>query len=359
MNGLSALGRYVAERQDELRERSGAAAVARRAIFERPIPRSRRWPFMLAAAALSTALVALLVFRPWTDIATTVVGSYQDPQVLHFGDGSQLTLKPGATLRVDVVDPHGATVTLERGSIFASVVSREHTRWSFRAGPYVVQVTGTAFDLDWSAPTLSIAMHEGSVLVSGPDLAEPQRVVAGEQAVFPKVVPKKKASRSAPTPSPTPTPTLEKQPSPEDWQTRAARGDYRGAYEQVAPRLDAELASLDAATLLRLATVARLSGHPDSSRRVYATLRARFPGTPSAAEAAFSLGTIAFDSNPAEAERWFQLALAEGPGFAAAARGRLLELAVRRGDAKAAAADYLRHHPDGPHAALARDVLAR
>ena len=358
MNSLSALGRFVAERQDQLREQSDAAAVARRALFDRPIRRARRWPWMLAAAALSMALVALVMFRPWSEAATTMVGSYQAegaPQVLHFADGSQLTLKPGATLRVDEMHERGATITLERGSIFASVVSREQTHWSFRAGPYVVEVTGTAFDLNWSAPTLSIVMHEGSVLVSGPDLEEPQRVVAGEQAVFPKVVPKKKAL--APTPKKEPPPTSKKRA--EDWQTRAARGDYHGAYEQVAPRLDAELATLDAATLLRLATVARLSGHPDSSRRVYATLRARFPGTPSAAEAAFSLGTIAFDSNPAEAERWFQLALAEGPGFAAAARGRLLELAVRRGDAKAAAADYLRHHPDGPHAALARDVLAR
>ena len=120
MNSLTELGRFVAERQDRLREEVGAAAAARRAIFERRTRRSRRWPMWLAAAALSTALVALLIVRPWTDAATTMVGSYEaqsDPQLLHFADGSQLTLKPGATLRVDVMDERGATITLERLSL--------------------------------------------------------------------------------------------------------------------------------------------------------------------------------------------------------------------------------------------------
>jgi hypothetical protein len=38
------------------------------------------------------------------------------------------------------------------------------------AGPFVIQVTGTQFDVDWSSydDTLSVDLHEGTLVVSGP-----------------------------------------------------------------------------------------------------------------------------------------------------------------------------------------------
>jgi transmembrane sensor len=358
---LAGLGRAVAERQDRVRAKRDAQGAARRALFAAPaIPglRPRRPLTWLLAALLG--VFAVIVATSWPKPAVTAGDSFDvaEPKLLAFGDGSEITLKPGARARIDRSDGHGASVTLEEGSLFASVVPRREARWWFHAGDYLVHVTGTAFDLSWQASELRIVMHEGSVAITGPGLPAARSVVAGESLVLPEP-----RSRLVPPPSP-PSPPAETPlaaartttSSPESWQARAARGDHAGAYETVAPHLAGELSSLDAGSLLRLATVARLSGHSDTARRVYLTLRERFPGTHGAAEAAFALGTL---SSGAEAEGWFARALAEAPdhGLAASARGRLLELALQRGDAKAAAADYLRHHPNGAHAAIARDAL--
>ncbi|MEZ4446313.1 MAG: FecR family protein [Polyangiaceae bacterium] len=381
---LARLGRAVAEGQDALRAGARHKREARRALFDRPaLPRARFGNVALAALAAVVVLAGLLLFEPWRGGSWVTPGSHHAAtdraEVLRFEDGTTVTLEPGARARVDRIDGQGADVTLEAGSLYARVTKREGAAWAFRAGDYLVKVTGTAFDLSVRPPQVELVMHEGSVVVTGPGLREPQRVVAGERRVFPpgdEVVPDAEETDPASHgdaqgetgdvvdageagDAPTTAPATSAQ-AVETWQARAARGDHAGAFEQVAPSLDRELASLDAASLVRLATVARLSGHPDVARRVHLVIRERFPGTPSAADAAFSLGTVAFSRDTNEASKWFQIALAEAPsgGLAASARGRLLELAIRRGDAKAAAEDYLRHHPDGPHAALARDALA-
>lgn len=369
---LKRLGAVLGDRQDVLRSGGGVREAARRTLFEGTIPglAPRRTALWLGAAAALTAVVALFVVgwpREARAPALVVMGAryapVSDAELLRFGDGSEVTVKPGTVLSVLRVDARGASVVVERGSIFAAVARRPDARWSFNAGGFEVLVTGTAFDLGWDERELSIVMHEGSVEVTGPGIDTPRRVARGERAVFSAPSPDTTASavprpveRRAPESSAfVPEPAA----AAESWQARAARGDHRGAFETVAPRLERELASLDAASLVRLATVARLGGHPDAARQVSLTIRARFPGSPSAAEAAFSLGTMVFTSNGAEAERWFRVALAESPGggLAASARGRLLELAMRRGEARAAAEEYLRHHPEGPHAALARTAL--
>jgi hypothetical protein len=69
-------------------------------------------------------------------------------------------------------------------------------------------------------------------------------------------------------------------------------------------------------------------------------------------------------STPAEAARWFETYLEEQPKgmLASVAAGRLIESYQRAGDqtsAKSAATRYLASYPNGPQAALARQVLAR
>ena len=367
------------KRQDQIIGRRGAAAEARRMLFaRRSIPglQPRRWPAMLAVAALAAALVALVMMRPWSSAPDGAPLAVTDQDVMRFEDGTMITLKPGARARVERRDERGATIIVEQGSLYAAVVKHSDARWSFHAGPYVVTVTGTAFDLSWTPPTLRIVMHQGSVEVSGPDIDVPRAIVAGQSAVFPAAVDpapapagtaNEGATSASPAASPSDTATAPSSASSTvsadepTWQQRAAEGDHKAAFRAVAPRLDAELSTLDAGSMVRLATVARLSGHPGAARRVYLKIRERFAGTPSAAEAAFSLGGFAFASNGAEAERWLRLFLVEAPGsgLASAARGRLLELAIRRGDGRAAADEYLRHHPDGSHAALARDTLGQ
>lgn len=369
MSRYEGLGRAIAERQDTERRASPRKAQVYRALFSRRAVPHRRptWPIAVAVAA-ATVLVLVLAERwgsspPRVAARTTYTARVNSPRELQFADGTGVTLKPGGRLRVETIDEDGATMRLEEGSLYAAVVKRGG-RWHFQAGSYTVEVTGTAFDLSWTAPCLTLVMHEGSVRVTGPDTDE--KVVAGERLVLPLprpelavVDPPKEPAPTASTPSAV---SAAAAPSPlTSWEKAAAEGDHQAAYAAVEPRLDHELARLDEGAMLRLATVARLSGHPVAAGRIYRRLRTRFPGTAAAAEAAFALGSLSFGSEATEAEKWFRTALIEarGHGLAVSARGRLLELAQRRGDAEAVAEDYLRHHPDGPHAALAHQILDR
>ena len=104
-----------------------------------------------------------------------------------------------------------------------------------------------------------------------------------------------------------------------------------------------------------------MSGHRDTEREALVTCRRRFPGSERAAVAAYELGR---SSSPSEASSWFgHLYLGEQPGGALAreASGRLVEARASAGDdrgAREAAARYLARYPNGPHAQLARQVLA-
>jgi hypothetical protein len=118
--------------------------------------------------------------------------------------------------------------------------------------------------------------------------------------------------------------------------------------------------SAGADELLDLAHAARLAGRADVDRAALVACRNRFHGGP-AATAAYYLGTM---SGPAEAARWFETYLEEQPKgvLASVAAGRLIESYQRAGDgtsARSAATRYLASYPNGPQAALARQVLAR
>src|SRR5262249_11483636 len=120
------------------------------------------------------------------------------------------------------------------------------------------------------------------------------------------------------------------------------------------------LRSASADELLRFAQVARLSGHRGTERDALATCRRRFRGSEPASVAAYELGQA---SPPGEARGWFEAYLREQPGgpLAREAAGRLIEVRAASGDepgARDAAAGYLARYPGGPHAALARRVLA-
>ena len=95
-------------------------------------------------------------------------------------------------------------------------------------------------------------------------------------------------------------------------------------------------------------------------------IRERFAGKPEASVATFSLGRMAFDvaHDYLGAAYWFRAYLRERPGGSLArdAEGRLIEALRRGGDnnaAKEAARRYLVDYPNGPHAALARNVTSK
>ncbi|MEA2701059.1 MAG: hypothetical protein QOI66_5330, partial [Myxococcales bacterium] len=101
---------------------------------------------------------------------------------LVFSDGSRIHFKPESVGRVLSSTPDGAGVLVENGQAQFQIKHRINTAWAIYAGPFTVRVTGTKFDLAWSANerTLQLNMTEGSVLVQGPLMDPGVRLVAGQ-----------------------------------------------------------------------------------------------------------------------------------------------------------------------------------
>jgi hypothetical protein len=89
---------------------------------------------------------------------------------VRFSDGTVVGLQPGSRARVVATSPDGAQLRLDEGQAHLSVVHRRHTRWAVEAGPFVVQVTGTTFDVRWSGSdgVLRVRLLAGVVTVRGP-----------------------------------------------------------------------------------------------------------------------------------------------------------------------------------------------
>jgi hypothetical protein len=112
--------------------------------------------------------------------------------------------------------------------------------------------------------------------------------------------------------------------------------------------------------LLEEARAARMAGRSDLERAALLACRKRAPGQPAAAQAAYLLGRA---SPPGEATAWFETYLREMPRglLAREAAGRLIETYNATGNvaaAQSAASRYLARYPKGPHAAMARQLLA-
>jgi ferric-dicitrate binding protein FerR (iron transport regulator) len=99
-----------------------------------------------------------------------VRGSGPNGARLSFSDGTRVDLQDGARARIAAVDAHGARLAVENGHAALSVAPAPQAAWYVDAGPFVIQVTGGQFDVDWSSydDTLSVDLHEGALVVSGP-----------------------------------------------------------------------------------------------------------------------------------------------------------------------------------------------
>jgi transmembrane sensor len=277
-----------------------------------------------------------------------------------------------------------------------------------RAGGYRIQVTGTRFAAGWDrrAQSLTVNMHEGSVLVSGPGLKEPVRVVTGqrlqasagganlgfeaahditareEMPPLPDLSGPEASSVGGPALAPVPLDlpassaerSLARARHPEavaahagasglaDWRIQAARAQYHEALAAaVLEGWRAECGRLGADDLVLLGDVARLAGDLSRAEEAYRAARRRFP---EADRPTFALGLIAFEGRHdyRAAGDWFGSYLKSFPRgpLAREAAGRLIESRLKAGDdgqAREAAARYLRAFPDGPHAALARRTV--
>jgi hypothetical protein len=388
----------------------------------RPVARFRLR--LALVAALAAAVAALSLAWPRSRLhyviegGAVAVGGFVapargEPATLRFSDGSTVALAGGARARVAEVSGRGARVVLEDGDADVRVVHTPRAAWSIEAGPFSVEVTGTAFGVGFRAAeqVLEVRMREGAVLVRGPGaqagvaLVAGQRLVAGgadgmlriEADVAPPGTAEPGAPTSAPSAGPLPVepralppprpaappavasggasaapiatgdPSASSAPAsppPATWAQRVARGDFAGVIADAeAQGIDAALAGVGLADLAALADAARYSGKTDLARRALAAERARFPGSREASRATFLLGRIADDAqgSPAAAVALYDEYLAAAPGgaFAEEALGRKM-VALRRSGGRAAArgvaAEYLRRYPGGAFAAAAREL---
>lgn len=329
------------------------------------------------------------------EIDAALVAS-QSPLPLDFSDGSQIVLEPSAVAKLEAVDAERTGLVLEKGRVSAKIKRSGERAWTIAAGPYRVKVTGTEFTVDWDrASGFRVAVRHGSVHVTGGDLppsgvklaagqelarANPSESARVESAppkgepvyevadlpVLPAEAPEEAEAAPALPRGLAAEPALPTA-EPESWQRSAETGDYANALRLAeAAGFDGVLSTGTRAELLLLANAARYARSGQRAKQAYTAIRSRFAGTHAARLAAFYLARLAGDveRQPRNEVSWLRTYLSESPSgeLSASARARLMELLRSLGDAsgaRAAASDYLRHHPSGPHAGVARSLLGQ
>ncbi len=326
------------------------------------------------------------------------IGEGAQPTIV-FSDGSKLSLMALARGRVASVDAHGARVLLEDGSAHVEVVQRPGARWMFDAGPFLVNVHGTEFDLGWKAAEgqLDVRLHRGAVSVTGPVSDQGISLHAGQwltvrlatHEVFVRNL--DQAAAPAPMPEPAPEPALAPPAptSPEasptspaaatkvrrhsarravsrtddlDWAAARSAGEWSRIFDGAVRRgVDRTLVERSSEDLALLADAAHYLHRDDVAERALLAQRKRFPGSTRAKDAAFLLGRIV-EARPGSASAalaWYDRHLEEAPDgvYASEALGRKMTVLGRLGGEQAArpvAEEYLRRYPAGSYARAAR-----
>ncbi|HEY5957046.1 MAG TPA: FecR domain-containing protein [Polyangiaceae bacterium] len=340
------------------------------------------------------------------------LGSYmsappQAPLGLQFSEGSRVVLQPRARGRVAQTSRHGATMVLEDGGAHAEIKHLDQTDWRVLAGPFVVGVKGTTFDVSFDVETqvFELRMQSGMVQVTGPGLKEPvevtdrQRLVLSARPDAPTARPdaigaatiSNRALEDAsdapdarafvPLPSgPTPSPqcsapasshagvaalrrSAPNESESETFSQLGAHGQHQRIVELAERRgFDSTIASASRADLLALGNAARFSGRMNLASMAYRAIRERFARSTEATASAFFLGRLSESNSPAQAVVWYERYVAEAPNgvWVADALGRrmvVLNESKATANAQTAAQEYLARFPAGPYAGFARKLL--
>lgn len=409
---LYRLGRELAAEQDRGLSQDLSLGSVRARVIGQPLRRSSRGRAWLAAAAVVVAAAGVtgyLVQRPSAPLAASfgdhalAVGQWVSATEavtppIRFSDGSEVTLSQGSRARLATLDATGAHLVLESGAADVKVIPNHDAKYRLSLGPFAVDVTGTRFDVGFrpSDEHFTLTLREGKVVVSGCVLGEGRTLLAGEslnascraghfeisaappvravvgvpaapaQAQSPMAAPTAAAAQEAES-EPAGAPAQNAAPAAPSWQSLAKQSRFADAYSLVASDgFESAVSRASLAELALLGDTARFAGRPVDALSAYQALRSRAAGSAPAKHAAFSIGRVHFDQRAAyaEAARWFRTYLAEQPGgpFAREAEGRLMESLARSGDragARKAAERYVEKYASGPHARVARQLLAR
>jgi len=258
LEGIEALGRRVALDQGD----GGATEAERAFLRDRLLAQLRAERRRRAALRTATGLVlgaaaaAFFLFNRGKpdDVGFSVDGapgkvgdflpSPDDRSIeLRFDEGTRAQFAPGTRGRVTAVSPYGADVVIEAGKAKLSVVPRPQNRWLVHAGPFVVHVTGTKFEVAWdpAKDRFVLELYEGKVNLSGCVFGEGSPIAAGERVeagcglaqyrvselVDPAKTPQ---AKEPPDPAATASPAGQPDPEPErahaDWLAMARGGRY-------------------------------------------------------------------------------------------------------------------------------------
>jgi len=349
----------------------------------------------MVGAAVASMLVAIGVgsYQIRNEVSTATVLSYrvddQDPpsggyvlasqsadSLLTFSDGSKVRMVARTRGRVVEVNDRGAKLVLDDGKVWVDIVHRPHAQWILEAGPFRVNVHGTAFTAAWNPAeaVFDVRLASGAISVASPvggpeiqmragqslrvSLRDQTSVIGTTSGAAASILPA--PPRSAPALS----------PQPARWSHRgwmAAVSENRAA-DVVADAdrrgLTTVLERADTDDLWALANAARYVGRYPLARQALGAERRRFPSSDRAREAAFLLGRL-HDGDvdgPQDALGWYDRYLLEAREGAQVsdALGRkmtLLERWHRRGEALVVARDYLRRFPRGTYASAARALV--
>jgi len=300
--------------------------------------------------------------------------------MLSFSDGTQIQMAAEARGRVVDIHRHGGRIALEDGKAHVQVAHREGARWVFEAGPFLINVQGTAFSFGWNGrdARFELQMESGVVSVTGPVSGGEIVLRAGQRLAID--LHDQEAARAAPA-APAETPPAADTPATARTTPAHAAGSERWSPEGWGARLTEGRADLIVADARRiglgkvldrgsseelaaLASAARYQRDDALARRALLTQRQRFPRSTRAAEASFLLGRIDDESGTdgRRALDWYDRYLREAPtgSYVSEAMGRkmmVLQRTGRQGQASDIATDYLRRFPTGTYAHAARALV--
>ena len=310
-----------------------------------------------------------------------------------FNEGSSFVLAPGTRGRLRDVSRDGASFAIEDGTASFQITPNVTRRWSVEAGPFLVTVKGTAFNVAWDpvSERFELSLRRGHVVVEGPVAGGAVPLRAGQHLVI--VLPKAEtlitedisedeaARRTSPSEgSPAaaapngkhaaarvnaagiPAPLAPRGTAGRRWAELLAAGHWDQILADVdRDGIDATLKSASSEDLLALADAARYRRRVDLARAALLAQRRRFPGSARALDALFLLGRVEELSSDgaARAIAFYEEYLARAPrgGYAAEALGREMILSNDLGGpskARPIADEYLRRFPAGSYAGSAR-----
>ena len=303
----SRLGRLARRELDALVQRSSLPTQIEAAVLGKAHQPRGRWrlPVLALGTCAAAAVAVVVILWPAPPVTFTIAGegsghlgaivsAPNSGKLLAFSEGTTVAIAPHGRAKVVRTASQGADVSVESGTVQASVAHHSSTQWRFHAGPYEIFVTGTKFDLSWDASVkqLTLLMHEGRVLVSGGSISSPREVRQGERFVVGALKSERVSLHPGPV-APSLAPVAASPTPVEPSLTRPAVPAKRrlAVLHPSAPRTQAPSAAA-ALELFARADEVRLSGDERGAVKLFEEVAVAYPGDRLAGLASFAAGRL-------------------------------------------------------------------